>query len=69
MGSIIYKTRQLNYFRSVYWDVIAGEHDQDGIGLFGTLSSAQEFADNLNRGKPVSSIYDRLRGDDEIVAK
>lgn len=61
---MVYKTRQLNYFRSVYWDVVLGDNDQDGIGLFGTLSSAQEFADNLNNGKPVSSIYDRLRGDE-----
>lgn len=60
----MYKTRQLNYFRSVYWDIVLGDNDQDGIGLFGTLSSAQEFADKLNKGKPVSSIYDRLKGDD-----
>lgn len=64
-----YKVRQLNYFRSVYWDVIAGEHDQDGIGLFGNPNAAQAFADNLNKGRPVSSIYDRLRGDDDNVAK
>ena len=60
----MYTIRQLNYFRSVYWDVIAGPHDQDGIGLFGNPKAAQHFADNLNKGKPVSSIYERLRGDD-----
>ena len=60
-----YTIRKLVYFHSVYWDVIAGEHDQDGIGLFGNPKVAQEFADNLNKGKPVSSIYDRLRGDSD----
>jgi len=60
----MYKTRQLNYFKCVYWYVVFGDADQDGIGLFGTLASSQEFADRLNAGKPVSSIYDRLKGDD-----
>jgi hypothetical protein len=60
-----YKIRQLNYFRSVYWDVVAGDADHDGIGLFGNIKAAQAFADNLNKGKPVSSIYDRLKGDDD----
>ena len=61
----MYTIRQLNYFKAVYWDVIAGPHDQDGIGLFGNPKGAQAFADNLNNGKPISSIYDRLRGDSD----
>lgn len=60
-----YTIRKLVYFNSVYWDVIAGQNDQDGIGLFGNPKAAQAFADNLNKGKPVSSIYDRLLGDDD----
>lgn len=61
----MFKVRQLNYMKALYWDVIKGDEDQDGIGLFGTFDSAQHFADNLNAGKPVSSIYDRLKGDDD----
>lgn len=53
----MYTVRQLNYFKNVYWDVIT-DGDQDGIGLFGSPEQAQSFADNLNQGKPVSSIYD-----------
>jgi hypothetical protein len=60
-----YTIRKLVYFKAVYWDVIAGQHDQDGIGLFGNPKVAQAFADNLNKGKPVSSIYDQLLGDDD----
>jgi hypothetical protein len=57
-----YTIRKLVYFHSVYWDVV----DENGhdVGLFGNPKTAQVFADNLNKGKPVSSIYDRLRGDD-----
>lgn len=52
-----YTVRQLNYFKSVYWDVVS-DLDDNGVGLFGDPLTAQVFADNLNYGKPVSSIYD-----------
>jgi hypothetical protein len=61
----MYTIRQLNYFNSVYWDVV----DENGhdVGLFGNPKTAQVFADNLNKGRPVSSIYDRMKGDDSYA--
>lgn len=53
----MFTVRQLNYFKAVYWDVVS-EGDDDGIGLFGCPDHAQQFADNLNAGLPVSCIYD-----------
>ena len=55
----MYTIRQLNYFKAVYWDVVLSP-DDDGVGLFGTPEYAQAFADKLNQGEPVSSIYDNL---------
>jgi hypothetical protein len=52
-----YTIRQLNYFKHVYWDVVT-EGDHDGLGLFSTPDDAQVFADNLNHGRAVPSLYD-----------